>query len=213
MTSRDSILNRLRTATVAFDHMPEVKTRLPVAVVEDTSPQACLDLFVKQAEALQCKVSRCADEDEAIRVVLDTVKPDQRVMTWEFAHIPLPGLADALTGAQITAVTTGDPAIRVGVTGADAAIAATGSLVVNSGPGKARQTSLLPDVHIAVIRQTQIIPTMEMWQAELLAAGPESMTAPSNLMIISGASRTADIAMELVLGAHGPRELHIVIVP
>lgn len=213
MTSRDTILKRLRAARVEFEHGPAITTPLPVAVVTDTAPQALLDLFVAQAQALLCTVSVCADNTEAVRAIVDTVTPDAAVLAWDLAHIPLPGIAAALRVAGITPVLDADPAIRVGLTGADAAIAATGTLVVSAGPGRPRQTSLLPDIHIAVIRRAQIVPTMEQWQADLLAKGPDALTASSNVLLISGPSRTADIAMELVLGAHGPREVHVLIVP
>lgn len=212
MTSRDTILKRLRAARVEFEHVPAITTPLPVAVVTDTAPQALLDLFVAQAQALLCTVTVCADEAEAVRAIVDTVTPDAAMMSWDAAHIPLPGLDVALRKAGITPVYDADPAIRVGLTGADAAIAATGTLVVSAGSGRPRQTSLLPDIHIAVIRRDQIVPTMEQWQADLLAQ-PDALTVSSNVLLISGPSRTADIAMELVLGAHGPREVHVLIVP
>lgn len=212
MTSRDTILQRLRAARVEFEHVPTMTQQLPVAVVTDTAPQALLDLFVAQAKALLCTVSVCADDAEAVRAIVDTVTPDAAMMSWDAAYVPLPGLEAALREAGITPVYDADPAIRVGLTGADAAIAATGTLVVSAGPGRPRQTSLLPDIHIAVIRRAQIVPTMEEWQANLLAQ-PDALTASSNVLLISGPSRTADIAMELVLGAHGPREVHVLIVP
>lgn len=213
MTSRDTILKRLRAARVEVEHVPAITTPLPVAVVTDSAPQALLDLFVVQAEALLCTVTICADDAEAVRAIVDTVTPDTAVLSWDLAHVPLPGLEAALHEAGITPVYDANPAIRVGLTGADAAIAATGTVVVSAGPGRPRQTSLLPDIHIAVIRRAQIVPTMEQWQADLLAQGPDALTASSNMLLISGPSRTADIAMELVLGAHGPREVHVLIVP
>jgi len=133
------------------------------------------------------------------------------VLCWDFAHIPLPGLDAALDRAGIAVAPPDDASARVGITGVDAALAATGSLVISSGPGKARQVSLLPLVHIAVVRVDQIVPHMEAWIAALRAAGTDAFAAASSTVIVSGPSRTADIAMELILGMHGPGALHIVL--
>lgn len=216
MSSRDRILKTLRANRPDFsahDSRAQAAERRDVAPVTDTAPAALLDLFTAQAEALQCIVTVCADEAAAIRALLDAIQPDTACMCWDFAAVPLPGLEAALSEAGIAVTHDPDPALRVGITGAEAAIAATGSLVIASGPGKARAISLLPDRHIAVIRAGQIVPTMEAWGAALLVDGPGALNVASNWVLVSGASRTADIAMELVLGAHGPRELQIVIVP
>jgi L-lactate dehydrogenase complex protein LldG len=70
---------------------------------------------------------------------------------------------------------------------------------------------LLPHVHVAIIRAEQILPHLEAWlnqQSQDLS----EFRKVGNHIIITGASRTADIAMELVLGAHGPAHLHVIIV-
>ena len=104
-----------------------------------------------------------------------------------------------------------DASVKVGLTGADAALAATGSLVLLTGKGKPRLVSLLPPVHIAVITRQQIIPDLESLMTEFREKKPDVFQQNSSIMIISGPSRTADIAMQLILGMHGPRELHIII--
>ncbi|NDJ54030.1 MAG: lactate utilization protein, partial [Chloroflexi bacterium] len=76
-----------------------------------------------------------------------------------------------------------------------------------------RSASLLPTMHIAIIRQEQIVPNFEAWAEQQRADEFEGFRQASNIVAISGASRTADIAMELILGMHGPAELHIVILP
>ncbi len=213
MNDRDTILARLRAGRGDLGAIPARDEHLPVAVVEDDSLQGLLDLFVAQAEALQCKVTVCATVGDGLQAVLDAIGADTAIVSWDLDLIPLPGLSAALADAGITVTQAQDAAIRVGLTGADAAIAATGSLVLTSGLSKPQHVSLLPEVHLAVIRRSQIVATMEAWQVEALAGGAASFAALSTVLVISGASRTADIGMELVLGAHGPRELQIVIVP
>ncbi|MBK9123782.1 MAG: lactate utilization protein [Chloroflexi bacterium] len=105
-----------------------------------------------------------------------------------------------------------DPSARVGLTGVEAALAGTGSLVVSSGPGKPRFASLLPPVHIAVVRADQILPDVEAWFEQVSASGLTHFRESANVVFITGGSRTADIAQELILGAHGPVEVHVVLI-
>lgn len=211
MTSRETILARLRAARRPFADVPPPDDHLPVAPVDDERPAALVEHFAARAEALNCTVHRCPDERAALKAILDVIGADRQVLCWDFAHIPLPGLEAALAQAGVAVAPPHDPSVRVGITGADAALAATGSLVIASGPGKPRQVSLLPLVHVAVVRADQIVAHLEAWLATVRARGLDSFQAASSTVIISGPSRTADIAMELILGMHGPGELHIVV--
>ncbi|HEY5271096.1 MAG TPA: LUD domain-containing protein [Anaerolineales bacterium] len=99
-----------------------------------------------------------------------------------------------------------DPAVRAGITGALAGIADTGSLVLISGAGQTLTASLLPEVHVAVLRTSRLVPSL----AEALRR-PEVRTAPAGV-IVTGPSRTADIEMTLTIGVHGPGELHVFLI-
>jgi L-lactate dehydrogenase complex protein LldF len=99
-----------------------------------------------------------------------------------------------------------DPHVRVGVTGAVAGIAETGSLLLTSGVGETLKASLLPEVHIVVLNSAMILPTL----ADALAR-PEVREASAGV-IITGPSRTADIEMTLTIGVHGPGELHVFLI-
>ncbi len=99
-----------------------------------------------------------------------------------------------------------DPSIRVGVTGAVAGIAETGSLLLTSGAGETLKASLLPEVHIAVLNAAKILPTL----ADALTL-PEVREASAGV-VITGPSRTADIEMTLTIGVHGPGELHVFLI-
>jgi L-lactate dehydrogenase complex protein LldG len=96
----------------------------------------------------------------------------------------------------------------VGLTGADAALAQTGSLVLASGPGRGRLASLLPPVHVALIRRSALIGSLP----ELFASRPELVTRGANFVAITGPSRTADIEHVLARGVHGPRDVHAIFV-
>ncbi len=97
----------------------------------------------------------------------------------------------------------------VGVTGVFCAIAETGTLMLCSGAGTPASVSLLPETHVAIVPVARIVPYMEDgWDL----ARAELGQLPRAVNFISGPSRTADIEQTIVLGAHGPYRVHIVLV-
>jgi L-lactate dehydrogenase complex protein LldG len=103
--------------------------------------------------------------------------------------------------------TVGDD--RLGITGCFCAIAETGTIVVLSGADTPTGTTLLPDTHIAVVRRERIVAGMEEAFALIRR---ERGTTPRAINMISGPSRTGDIEQTIVLGAHGPYRVHILVV-
>jgi L-lactate dehydrogenase complex protein LldG len=144
------------------------------------------------------------------------------ILAWDDSELPLKGLGAALQEAGIVRLDPSlpaDPTGRrsrlaelgravVGLTGALAGLADTGTLALLSGPPRPRFASLLPPVHVAVISKAAIYPTM----AAFFATHPAAVLQASNLVFITGPSRTADIEQTLTLGVHGPREVHVVLV-
>jgi L-lactate dehydrogenase complex protein LldG len=169
--------------------------------------------FIQEAEALSAIIHQPSDEETALETVLSLLGNDTAVLVWDFDQIPLPSLAATLQTHGIAVAAPDASQVRVGISGAQAALAATGSLVLTSGPGRYRATSLLPLAHLAIIKENQILPHLESWVAHQRQNNLTSFRQASNIVIVSGASRTADIAMELILGMHGPGELHIMIMP
>jgi L-lactate dehydrogenase complex protein LldG len=96
-----------------------------------------------------------------------------------------------------------------GLTGASAAIAETGTLIIPSGDGRSQLASLLPLLHIAVLHSKDIHASMEAWMAD--ESFPSQLQGHS-ISLVTGPSRTADIEMTLTIGVHGPRELIVVCV-
>ena len=86
-------------------------------------------------------------------------------------------------------------------------LADTGSVVLAASPEEPRSRHLLPDVHVSLLAANRILPGLD----ELFAAVGENL--PSALTIVTGPSRSADIEQRLVVGVHGPGEVHVVIVP
>ena len=86
-------------------------------------------------------------------------------------------------------------------------LADTGSVVLAASPDEPRARSLLPDVHVSLLREDAILPGL----ADLFAALGREL--PSSLAIVSGPSRSADIEQRLAVGVHGPGEVHVVLLP
>ena len=98
----------------------------------------------------------------------------------------------------------------IGITGVDYAIAETGSCVLLPRKGVSRVVSLLPPVHIAVVKSGQVLPSLD----ELFTLRrQEFLTGDlgSYMNLISGPSRSADIEYQLVTGVHGPGEVHMIL--
>ena len=92
-----------------------------------------------------------------------------------------------------------------------AAVAETGTLVLISGADNPTTLNFLPDVHIVVVDASDIAPDFETVMARLrerFGAG----VMPRTVNMITGPSRSADIEQTLILGAHGPRKLHVIVV-
>jgi L-lactate dehydrogenase complex protein LldG len=103
--------------------------------------------------------------------------------------------------------------IPVGLTGAEAGLADTGTIVVRNGPGHTPLASLLPPAHVAILQAGRIFPDMRAYFSYVgrQPGASEQIHDTSNLVFITGPSRTADIEQTLTLGVHGPRELIIVV--
>jgi len=98
---------------------------------------------------------------------------------------------------------------RLGITGAFCAVAETGTLVITSGAATPTASMLLPDTHVAIVRSERIVAGMEEAFALIRA---ELGAMPRAVNFVSGPSRTGDIEQTIVVGAHGPFRVHIVVV-
>jgi len=105
-------------------------------------------------------------------------------------------------------------AADLGVTGVDLAVAETGSLVLLSGSGRPRSTSLLPPYHVAVFDRTALVESLAQVGVFLEAwhDGVPDASRGGVINFITGPSRTADIELTLTRGVHGPKEVHAIFV-
>ena len=108
-----------------------------------------------------------------------------------------------------------EPKDRTSVTGAFAGVAETGTLVLISGPGSPTTLNLLPDNHLVVLHTDQIVGSYEDGWVKLRDRQRRRngrWMMPRTVNYITGPSRSADIEQTLLMGAHGPRRLHIMVV-
>jgi L-lactate dehydrogenase complex protein LldG len=224
MSSRDTILNKLRSARRPFeDAAPRPTAYMPVTEQGDFSPDALLERFTLELEQLKGQVFPVDGDAGARDKVLELLAFHQadHIIAWDFAHIPVEGLESAIreVGITITQPDTRDESradvlaqaesAQVGLTGADAAT--TGSLVFTTAPGKGRIPTILAPIYIAVIQLDQIVPRIEDWLTAQRQQGLGGIRSAANVCFISGPSRTADIEMQLVLGVHGPGQVQVVV--
>lgn len=133
----------------------------------------------------------------------------------------------AAEGFSVTVAPDGDPdaagramhrdaaaRAEIGVTGVDWALAETGTLVLVSGRGRPRSTSLLPATHVAVFGRDRLVESLEQVgvMLEALHADPARSMSGAVINFITGPSRTADIELTLTRGVHGPKEVHAIFV-
>ena len=178
-------------------------------------PADLLAKFMTRATDMESTVERIADRREipaAVARYLDAlVLPPSLVAQKSHIGVCWPEFADLdwkAAGLDIEARPT-DGHDRLGITGAFCAIAETGTLVVLAGADTPTATTLLPDTHIAVLRADRVVSGME--EAFALVCR-ERGRLPRAVNLISGPSRTGDIEQTIVLGAHGPFRVHILVV-
>jgi L-lactate dehydrogenase complex protein LldG len=185
--------------------------------------------FAAELARLEGYPYRCPDEEAALDIIRDIIQQHSAtaIIAWDRGQIGLPGLDALLDGLGVVALDgrvahSGDeraarlqalePA-QICISGADVGIAESGTLLLLSGAGRGRMASLLAPVHIAVLRAEQLVRGLGQALARIQARrGPDVFADASNLTLITGPSRTADIELTLTLGVHGPREIHVVLI-
>ena len=173
---------------------------------------AQLDLLEEMLTELSATVTRLDDAAEVPQAVADYLKSenlpprlrlaprdDLRALPWDGQ--PLLEVAEG--SAQET-----DP---TAVTGAFAGIAETGTLVMASGPEAPITLNFLPENHIVVLRASDVVGAYEEAWTRLRARFGNG-TMPRAVNMITGPSRTGDIEQTILLGAHGPRRLHVLLI-
>ena len=223
MSARETILRRIRD-NLGCDESAAgaVEERLSVRQAglrpqRSQLPHAKqVDLFVEMAEEVDATVAR-VEGNRAIRDAIANylaahnlpsrlvVSPDERLDDVPWEEWPM---LEVRRGVAIEMDS-------VSVTPAFAGIAETGTVMAISGKETPTTLNFLPENHIVILRESEIVGTYEDgWQRLRQQTGlsGDVTSMPRTVNFITGPSRTADIAMTLYLGAHGPRRLHIILV-
>ena len=183
-----------------------------------TAQDDLLELFAQRATAIGMTVHRCpaAQLPRLVGELLDKLK----IKSLAFAAGNLPqliGLPEALRRRGMTVLDwRASPGLDAqydldaGITDVHAALAETGTLVCCADAGHSRGLSLVPPIHIAIVRRSDILPDMlDYWANVRRAAVP----SPSSQVFITGPSKTSDIEGVLITGVHGPTQVHILLIP
>ncbi len=179
---------------------------------EVNQPQSLISIFTTELAALGGNIIECSQEELAPRILgLLHSKDIRKLLTWEQTSLPGDVLRQlSQQGIQLVHPTSesilAGSQVQAGLTGALAGIAASGSIVLIGGASRPLTASLLPGIHIAILRAEDIVGELP----EALSK-PEIRQAPAGV-IITGPSRTADIEMALTIGVHGPGELHVFVI-
>lgn len=197
MSARDDVLAAVRAALADGPTLPEV----PRGHREGGPPvrAALLDLFTERVADYRAIVRRCsAAELEGVLAEVTSgcgpvVVPDG--LPWS---LPDATMDEALSAAELDEVGSV-------VTAAAVAVADTGTIVLDHGPGQGRRVlSLVPDRHVCVVRADQVVAGVPQAVARLDPHRPQTW--------ISGPSATSDIELSRVEGVHGPRQLVVLLV-
>jgi L-lactate dehydrogenase complex protein LldG len=209
--SRDYIFHKIRTAVGRSSGqepavVPPVRLRVPEMGIEQRISE-----FFDALEKLAAKTHRASSFSDArdyasgLLAGKNAVASNAPILA-ECGIASMPSVRAGFTDREeLTKVCS---MADVGITGADYALADTGTVVMLSSPQEARLVSLLPPVHLAVVAKERILTGLD----ELFTILPHPSSLTSSMVLITGPSRTADIEQILVRGVHGPGEIHVVVV-
>jgi len=181
------------------------------AVGADASPVA---IFCERVQSVggQCAVVR--DEHEAGRALNAIIGDLRRVSKANrIAISDAPLLAELTQGIEESEICPGTSDLfscDVGITMAQCAIAETGTLILEAEKERHRLISLLPPIHIALVRSSDICLTIADSLKQVRGNGENEMRRA--ITFITGPSRTADIELTLTVGVHGPKEVYVIVI-
>jgi L-lactate dehydrogenase complex protein LldG len=220
VTSREVILSRIRSALAdvpaaepaAWERGSDSDPAAAYALGGERDRGELVELFAERCGDYRATVTRCEEDDDSIAGAVADACGRHRAQ----AIVAPPGLARAWLPPGLE-VRIDDPPLELAaldavdgvITGCALAIAVTGTIALDAGPSQGRRAlTLVPDLHVCVVRAVQIL----FGVVEALAALREAVrSARAPLTLISGPSATSDIELQRVEGVHGPRRLEVVV--
>ena len=172
-------------------------------VYRASEPQGALDYICDLATSCGAKQVVRSDQEVFQEVPVDGA------LSMEGVEVRIMAQSGGLARADLRAVAA---EADIGITGVDYAIAETGSVVLMPRQGLSRLVSLVPPVHMAIVRPQDVVECLEdVFTLQRLAYHRGDEGTGSYMNFITGPSRTADIEQKLVVGVHGPKEAHLVL--
>ncbi|HKP13943.1 MAG TPA: lactate utilization protein [Blastocatellia bacterium] len=224
MTAREEILAKIKSALGNSDAapLPALAALSPQQVMLDCEAQR--DALVQRFEAMLTRAGGYFSTAASPQAVCDRVAEiaagtrAKKAVGWHSQSLEQPGVAARLAEMNIEFAAGGAGADKaafirqaaeatLGITPVDYALSDSGTLCLLAGENRPRTASLLPPVHIAILRPEQILRGLD----DLFALLPAGGDLSSAVTLITGPSRTADIELTLVVGVHGPQQLHVVL--
>ena len=205
-TAREEVLARIRSALGPDPQVPEVSRGYRTAGEHRPGADELLDLLTDRLVDYKAGVTRCTADGlpAAVAEVLARTAPDGRIVVPPGLPGEWTGDRDVLRDDGATSTDELDTVAGV-VTACAVAVAETGTIVLDAGADQGRRAlSLVPDLHLCVVRADQVVQTVPEAVARLEATRP--------LTWISGPSATSDIELNRVEGVHGPRTLEVLLV-
>lgn len=225
MPDRAEFLASIRHRTRAGRYRPtkapdSVWTRTEDRPREDEPIEDPPARFIEEIEALGGHGTRVGSVEQAREhvVALAKEKNAKLLVRWDVEELDRLGADDPLREAGVEVVSWREPdnprgvvaRADVGLTTAAWAIAETGSLVLEGGPGMGRSVTLLPPTYVAILPVERVLRTVPEAVERYAARGSAGL--PANVCFHTGPSRSGDIEMSLVVGMHGPGDVHVVLV-
>ena len=200
MSAREEVLRRVRAA-LGPQRRPDIEVDRGYRTTDPSAPEGerLLDLFVERVVDYRAQVHRASPADLAATVA-QVLGDATRVAVPPGLDLDVSGAVpdDGLTAADLESV-------DAVVTRSAVAIAETGTVILDHGPGQGRRVlTLLPDVHVCIVDAAQVVPGVVEAVDRLDPTRPQTW--------VSGPSATSDIELSRVEGVHGPRTLHVVLV-
>lgn len=204
-TSREKVLKKVRHALIYKTDNPFPNADLETSVYKPMNETSDVN-FAQEFTKAGGVFLYCEDETELV----STLSALSRECNWQNIFCSEPDLQFTLTQAGVPFDSDEDDfsSIKVAVTGCEFLIARLGSIMVSSR--NSRRLMVYPETHVVIAYADQLVDDLK--EALQAIQGKYSGKLPSMISVITGPSRTADIEKTLVMGAHGPKELFLILV-
>jgi len=221
-TSQSSVLDVVRRALGRRNTLSPAPLEPFIEPIIRIEVRELVERFVDEATAVRAQVHRVPDNHQLVEKIVEISAAQRGEVAMSgaelFREIDLPGelaahglstfIANQPDHEQLVATLAN---CGVGVTAADFAIAETGTIVLSSDEPNALLVSLLPPVHIALVRSEQMIGTIDEAMRKTGSEQVGRTDPPRSVTMVTGPSRTSDVELVLSIGVHGPKELHVII--